>query len=250
MNYLEFLNKYKKFTLLLLDTSSKWIICSYFKIQNINSTYSIETLYKKEDIAFRNSFQKLSIYIKEIFDSYSKPDLIICGLGPGSFTGVRISVLTARTLSQILHIPVIGIDSLTLYSYSLYKEFNLNHFFIGIDGKQKKYYIKEFSFDNLFSRILDLSKKKILTLINNDILYVDNSNEILSWFNKEEQTKYKNQIKTITNLNSEAMIKIIFTKEFIEHSQMYFYTNYKSIIPIYLRKDPANEKFPEGLAKL
>jgi len=46
-------------------------------------------------------------------------DLIVVGIGPGSFTGMRTSVVTARTLAQSLKIALVGIDSLKCYAASL-----------------------------------------------------------------------------------------------------------------------------------
>lgn len=37
---------------------------------------------------------------------------ICVGIGPGSFTGVRVAVVTARTLAQALDLPLVGISSL------------------------------------------------------------------------------------------------------------------------------------------
>lgn len=39
-------------------------------------------------------------------------DLITVGIGPGSYTGIRIAVTTAKTLAWSLNIPVVGVSSL------------------------------------------------------------------------------------------------------------------------------------------
>ncbi len=38
--------------------------------------------------------------------------LLVVGIGPGSFTGIRTCVVTARTLAQALRLPLIGLDSM------------------------------------------------------------------------------------------------------------------------------------------
>ena len=51
---------------------------------------------------------------------WSKHDLslIVVGTGPGSFTGIRVAVIVARTLCQTLKLPLLGISSLEAYGFA------------------------------------------------------------------------------------------------------------------------------------
>ncbi|MFW5862642.1 MAG: tRNA (adenosine(37)-N6)-threonylcarbamoyltransferase complex dimerization subunit type 1 TsaB [Spirochaetota bacterium] len=61
--------------------------------------------------SIENALQSLGIKIQSI-------ELLGVGIGPGSFTGIRIAVTTARMLAQVLSIPLVGIHSPMLYAAS------------------------------------------------------------------------------------------------------------------------------------
>ena len=44
---------------------------------------------------------------------------IAVGIGPGLFTGLRVGVGTARTLAQVLNVPIVGIPSLDVLGFSM-----------------------------------------------------------------------------------------------------------------------------------
>jgi len=43
---------------------------------------------------------------------------IVAGIGPGLFTGLRVGVQTAKTLAQVLTVPILGITSLDALAFS------------------------------------------------------------------------------------------------------------------------------------
>ena len=61
--------------------------------------------------------------IKDLFDksnlSLKDINLLVSDIGPGSFTGIRIGVATAKAFSDSLNIPCVGISSLEVLAYNI-----------------------------------------------------------------------------------------------------------------------------------
>lgn len=61
-------------------------------------------------------FQNIQSALEELGITMGDIELIGVGTGPGSFTGIRIAVSTARMLAQLLKAPLVGIHSPLIYA--------------------------------------------------------------------------------------------------------------------------------------
>lgn len=82
-----------------------------------------------------NTLQQADVDIKNI-------DLISTITGPGSFTGLRVSIATAQGLGLALSKPVIGIDTFTAYANCISTQTNI---LVVIDSQKQDVYCQLFS---------------------------------------------------------------------------------------------------------
>ena len=101
--------------ILSIETSSK--ICSVAILEDKNLVKKIEL---NNGLTHSESLMPL---IKQILEeskiTLSQIDLLVCDIGPGSFTGIRIGVATDKAFSDSLNIPSVGISSLEGLAYSI-----------------------------------------------------------------------------------------------------------------------------------
>lgn len=80
------------------------------------------TVLEKRGQGVQNHLQNLTPMVKELLDENGLQlrDIteIAVSKGPGSFTGIRIGVSTARALAQILKVRTIGVPTLKAFAYN------------------------------------------------------------------------------------------------------------------------------------
>ena len=57
--------------------------------------------------------------LKTVNKKISEINLIACDVGPGSFTGIRIGISTAKAIAEVNQIPVVSCTSLEALSYNV-----------------------------------------------------------------------------------------------------------------------------------
>lgn len=85
-------------------------------------------------------FENIDSALKELGLTIKDIDLIGVGTGPGSFTGIRIAVSTARMLAQLLEIPLVDLNTHLLYAYSASREYSgdSDNILVAFDAKKNR----------------------------------------------------------------------------------------------------------------
>lgn len=115
---------------LLLDTSSNDAIIALSSSGKIIHSFVCSS---KISSTLSSHIQKL---LKEADVSLQQLNYIAIGIGPGSFLGTRIGVITAKSLSYGLKIPLVSFCSLQAYQSHL-----MGEFYVISDAKSKGVYL-------------------------------------------------------------------------------------------------------------
>lgn len=91
-------------------------------------------------------------------------DLLVCDIGPGSFTGIRIGVSTVKAFIDAKHIDSIGVSSLEALCYNVTKEGLICPI---IDAKNNQVYTCIYSLkNNIYTLEHELFADDISTILN------------------------------------------------------------------------------------
>ncbi|WP_343188446.1 tRNA (adenosine(37)-N6)-threonylcarbamoyltransferase complex dimerization subunit type 1 TsaB [Buchnera aphidicola (Neophyllaphis varicolor)] len=127
------------FNILCIDTST--ILCSasilinnkkfsIFKICNNNHSKEIFVLIK-------NLLYKSNLKLNNI-------NLIACGIGPGSFTGIRIAIGIANGISLGINVPVIGISTLAIIAEQVWRKKNIKKVIVSMKANSTEVYFAKY----------------------------------------------------------------------------------------------------------
>ena len=120
-------------------------------------------------------------------------------LGPGSYTGIRVSLTIAKTLSYFLGINIAGVESLLICAYSLAKNRAGAKDIVAVkDAAKGRYYVSEY-----FAEKENFTQRLKISLLNMTELksFVENRADkpyVVYGFNKEnDYEKFKAEFESI-----------------------------------------------------
>ena len=184
--------------------------------------------------------------------------------GPGSFTGIRIGVASARALAQALDIPCIRIPTLQSFIYNAKSRPEL--VCPVLDAKRGQIYGGVFYIDGVTGNICEPVKsgaygvEEYLKLLNQ---VVTDRNILSVMFFGDGIEAYGDEIKKWRRSALPGSVGLEFAEEGIRYQKAssvarlalkYFYDgeqiNYKDLFPLYLRKAEAERKLEAGFPQI
>jgi tRNA threonylcarbamoyl adenosine modification protein YeaZ len=180
-------------------------------ITNLDDTTQSDLLF----FEINSLLQKANIDYKDL-------DKILCTIGPGSFTGIRIGISAIRGIKATLPTTtIIGFTTLEIMAFACNQtKHQHTNFYTTINAFGDELYVQKFACDTLaLSEILVLPKSNFINNQHSDTI-VSNDQQILTFLNdKNFDTKF---------IKYDATTLLEYHKQFPERSQQ--------VKPLYIKK--------------
>lgn len=200
------------------------IICEY--TLNINNTHSEKFLPLIEQM------------LRDTSHNYEDIDVFACGLGPGSFTGIRIGVATIKGLCASLGKKAVGVSSLEALAYNAF----------GFDGVIVPTFFARA--DEVFCAVYESNMKEVMppSVMTIDelcdfckdkkVLFLGDGADKFEDLIKEKSDKFTLAGQNLSIIRGSgvcsAAIKKIENEDFIEYAEL---------VPVYLRQSQAEREY-------
>ncbi len=145
---------------LAFDTANETVAVGVGEIAKMPEGLQINPLISQESAAHRASNTLLITQLDTALElaGVAKADIaaVVCGRGPGSFTGVRICMATAKGVASALEVPLYGVSTLDAVAWNAWQNGVRGHICVVADAMRKEVYPAEFSVTDAGVQRLDV----------------------------------------------------------------------------------------------
>ncbi|QFQ32152.1 tRNA (adenosine(37)-N6)-threonylcarbamoyltransferase complex dimerization subunit type 1 TsaB [Buchnera aphidicola] len=205
--------------ILAIDTSMNYCSVAVYK----KKIYSLSDYCNKEHtIKILPMIKKILLLAKITFKDIN---YVIFSKGPGNFTGIRIAIGVAQSLSLSLNIPILGISTLAIMAEKAWRKYHQKKILVAIAAGIDKIYLSKYIKD---SRLLWIGNKTEV-LIHSDDIKEETKNLDNDWFfvgNGLEKFNSKNffNYEKIKNISPNAKDLIPFSLLNIKNKNFLHFT--------------------------
>lgn len=177
-------------------------------------------------------------------------DMIAVCEGPGSFTGLRIGMATAKAISHVNNLPIVGVNSVEILAGNM----NLCDKKICsiLDAQKTQVYMGKYKFEN--NELIELKSVDVVEI---DELIEELSNSSEEWILVGEAVyKYENKLKVVDNIHIPApshntsKASSLCTIAMNKYNKNIGVSDCYNINPIYIRKSQAEVEYDEKMKRL
>ena len=229
-----------------IDTSSNATSIAVIEDNKLICEYTVNTK--------TTHSQKLMPMIENMLNmsdiNINEMDMIAVCEGPGSFTGLRISMATAKAIAHVNKLPIVGVNSVELLAGNM----NLCEKKICsiLDAQRTQVYMGQYKFDN--NKLVELKGVDVVE-IDELIEELKNTNE--EWIIVGEAVyKYEEKIKAESNINIPAPSHNVSKASSLCSIAIDKYKNNVDVYdcytinPLYIRKSQAEVQYDEKMKRL
>ncbi len=243
-----------KMKILSIDTSSS--ICSIAVLEDNKILKEMHNNNQKEHS--ETLMPMINELLKSLNITLDDINLIACAKGPGSFTGIRIGIATAKAFADAKNIPVIGVNSLEALAYCGVIQKGDGEYVSIIDAKNENVYFAIYKMKNgKFSTY----KNPEAMAISEMITYVDNL-KLPTYFVGDAEIEKIEQLYLAQIAKEKANSNDICSHEYLQDLpplsigiaiaalnkyNMGIRENTEDLFPMYLRK-PQAQRQKEGMS--
>lgn len=195
----------------------------YSAFFDLRTTHS-ETLLPEIDRGLKKSDLKISAI-----------DLVVISHGPGSFTGTRIGLSSAKGICMARSIPLVWIDSLTLLAHNVYG--SAIPILALIDARMKEVYAALFSpqMETIIPPV-NIKPAELAKKLEEPVLIVGDGGEVYKDIFKAGKHAHKFALSHQNLTTASGLISIVLQKNI---TTSYDFDKIASLEPLYLRKSQA-----------
>jgi tRNA threonylcarbamoyladenosine biosynthesis protein TsaB len=229
-----------------IDTSTQAASVCIIEDEKLICEYTINTKKthsQKIMVMIESMIKQSDLNIKDI-------DVIAICIGPGSFTGLRIGMATAKAIAHVRNLPIVAVNSLESLAFNM----NLCDKTICsiLDAQRSQVYTGKYRFENNeFKTIEDVKVVTIDELIeelsNRDEEFILVGEAVSLYRDKLSEVSNISIASASNNVNKASSLCVLGTMKYNKNIDVH---NCYSINPMYIRKSQAEVQYEEKMKRL